>query len=106
MDYSPDQAAQDIRKVLRSASPWRELKESGIKALGKGQNRVDANNLLKKLFDHGIVVPSVGEMESFYPFSGAHGMEWVNDVLGLDLVNEVNLAEARDFAGIILSARS
>ena len=102
----PDQAAQDIRKVLRSASPWRELKESGIKALGKGQNRIDANNLLKKLFDHGIVVPSVGEMESFYPFSGAHGMEWVNDVLGLDLVNEVNLAEARDFAGIILSARS
>ena len=102
----PDQAAEEIRKVLRSASPWRELKESGVKALGKGQNRIDAGNLLEKLLDHGVVVPSVGEMESFYPFSRAHGMEWVNEVLSLDLVEDENLAEARKFARVILSARS
>ena len=102
----PDQAAEEIRKILRRASPWRELKESGVKALGKGQNRIEANNLLRKLLEHGVVVPAVGEMESFYPVSGAHGMEWVNEVLGLDLVKDQNLAEAREFARVIVAARS
>ena len=102
----PDDAADAIRKTLRKASPWRELKESGVKALGKGRNRIEANNLLRKLLEHGVVVPAVGEMESFYPVSGAHGMEWVNEVLSLDVVNDQDLAEAREFARVIVAARS
>ena len=33
----PDDSTQLIRKVMSGASPWRELKENGIRVLGKGQ---------------------------------------------------------------------
>ena len=101
-----DDSAQQIRKVMNGASPWRELKENGLKALGKGQNQIAAVKLLGKLRDHGILVPPVGEMESFYPFSASHGMTWVNEVLCLDLVNDEILSEARKFAEVIVSART
>ena len=102
-----EHTAQQIRKVMSGASPWRELKDSGIKALGKGQNQVAAVKLLEKLLDHGILVPPVGEMESFYPLSGAHGMAWVNEVLSLDLANDEKLSVAREFTTkVIVSVRS
>ena len=102
----PTDAARGIRSAMNSASPWREIKESGVKALGKGGNQRAAENLLRELEEVGILIPTVGEMESFYLTSSLHGIEWVDEVLGLDVANDDRLLEARQFAGKIISARS
>ncbi len=101
----PRGAADRMRGELKSASPWREIKESGIKALGKGANQLAAQELLSKLEKKGILAPSIGEMESFYPLSSSHGMEWVKEVLELDVEKDASLSEARDFAAKIIAAR-
>ena len=77
----PDDTAEEIRAVMRGASPWREVKESGISAFGKGKNRIAVDCLLDALRHHGVLAPPVGEMESFFSLSSNHGMAWVNDVL-------------------------
>ena len=100
----PTKTVEDIRGVVRGASPWREIKENGISALGKGKNRIAANNLLDALRDRGILVPSVGEMESFFSLSSNHSVAWVNEVLRLDIANDDRLEEARKFAGAIVQA--
>ena len=102
----PDYIAEQIRKAMSGASPWREIKESGTKAFGRGQYQTAADRLLSKLSAQGILVPPVGEMESFYPQSEAHGMGWVNEVLRLDLRTHESLSEARDFGKAIVSAIS
>ena len=102
----PDDTAEEIRAVMRGASPWREIKESGISAFGKGENRNAVDRLLDALRHHGILVPPVGEMESFYSQSSNHGMAWVNDVLCLDIARDEQLSEARKFGKAIIHART
>ena len=102
----PDDTAEEIRAVMRGASPWREIKESGISAFGKGENRNAVDRLLYALRHHGILVPPVGEMESFYSQSSNHGMAWVNDVLCLDIARDEQLSEARKFGKAIIRART
>ena len=102
----PNDTAMEIRAVMRGASPWREIKESGISAFGKGENRIAVDRLLAALRRRGILVPPVGEMESFYSLSSNHGMAWVNDVLGLDLARDNELSEARKFGEAIIRAWS
>ena len=46
----------------------------------------------------GILVPEVGELESFYPLSSNHGIEWANEVLHCDIEKDNNLTNAREFA--------
>ena len=94
----PERATTEIKDILRSASPWRELKESGISTLGRGQPHKAAISLLDKMRKIGIVTPEVGEMESFYPSCGLHGIEWVNNALALDIANDPEMAQARKFA--------
>ena len=94
----PPAQADKIKKVLKSASPWRELKESGLTALGKGNNHTAARSLLEKMSNIGILVPEVGELESFYPLSAKEGIGWVNEVLSLDIKSDNNLINAREFA--------
>ena len=89
----PDDTAEEIRAVMRGASPWREIKESGISAFGKGENRIAVDRLLDAMRHRGILVPPVGEMESFYSQSSYHGMAWVNDVLCLDIARGEQLSE-------------
>ena len=93
----PDKAAEEIRTVMRGASPWREVKESGVSAFGKGENRIAADGLLKAMRNRGILAPPVGEVESFYSLSSNHGMAWVSDVLRLDIAHDEALSEARKF---------
>ncbi len=102
----PPSKADEIKRVLRSVSPWRELKESGLTALGKGNNQVAAQSLLGKMSDIGILVPEVGALESFYSRSGKHGIEWVNEVLRLDIKTDKDLSDARKFAKKILAAQT
>lgn len=98
-DLFPAGTSEQIRAVMSGASPWRELKESGIASLGRGQNRIAAESLITNLRSIGILVPPVGEMESFFPVSGKHGIEWVNDVLSsVDVKCDEKLSEARKFA--------
>ena len=99
----PRDAAAKIRDALSGASPWREIKESGIKALGKGTNQVAAKGLLGAMEKRGILVPPVGEMESFYSLASLRSMEWVKEVLDLDVQNDDNLSDARKFAKKILA---
>ena len=94
----PPERAEKIKKVLKSASPWRALKESGLTALGKGKNQIAARRLLEKMSELGILVPEVGELESFYPLSSNHGIEWANEVLHCDIEKDNNLTNAREFA--------
>ena len=100
----PQEAAEKIRDVLRGASPWREIKESGIKAFGRSESHLAAQGLLSGLEQRGILVPPVGEMESFYPSASGHGMGWVRQVLELDIENDQDLDEARKFARKIVAA--
>ena len=102
----PDDTAEEIRAVMRGASPWREVKESGISAFGKGKNRIAIDCLLDALQHHGVLAPPVGEMESFFSLSSNHGMAWVNDVLCLDIARDERLSEARKFGKAIIRART
>ena len=102
----PNDTAEEIRATMRGASPWREIKETGISAFGKGKNRIAVDRLLDALRRHGILVPPVGEMESFYSRSSNHGMAWVNDVLCLDIARDEQLSEARKFGKAIIRART
>ena len=82
-------------------------KESGLASLGRGQNRIAADNLITNLSSIGILVPPVGEMESFFPESGKHGIEWVNDVLSsVDVKCDEKLSKARKFAANIVKLYS
>ena len=98
----PDETANEIRTVMRGASPWREIKESGVSAFARGENRIALERLLSAMRDRRILVPPVGEMESFYPRSSNHGMAWVNDVLCLDMARDEALSEARKFGQAII----
>ena len=102
----PNDTVKEIRAVMRGASPWREIKESGVSAFGKGGNRIAVERLLDAMRHRGILVPPVGEMESFYSLSSNHGMAWVNDVLCLDIVRDETLTEARKFGEAIIRAQT
>ena len=102
----PEDTAEEIRAVMRGASPWREIKEIGISAFGKGKNRIAVNCLFDALRHHGILAPPVGEMESFFSLSSNHGMAWVNDVLCLDIARDERLSEAGQFGRAIIRART
>ena len=102
----PNDTAKEIRAVMRGASPWREIKESGVSAFGKGENRIAVGRLLDAMRHRGIMVPPVGEMESFYSLSSNHGMAWVSDVLCLDIARDHTLSEARKFGKAIIRSRT
>ena len=94
----PPKSAENIKKILKNTSPWQQLKDSGMTAFGKGNTRMAAVNLIDRMSNLGILVPDVGDMESFYSISGKHGIEWVNNVLRLDIKTNSDLSKARDFA--------
>jgi hypothetical protein len=94
----PTSAKDQIREIFRRASPWREVKESGLAALAKGQVAQAAQRVLANLADIGILVVPVGEMESFCRTIEGDGIKWVEQVLKKDLGTDPELAEARSFA--------
>lgn len=92
-------AAEDvIREIFKKASPWRELKGSGIYALDAGEATVAAKQLLKSLESIGIFVPLVGETESFCKAIGGHGVVWVDGALNRNLRDDPEFEQARRFA--------
>ena len=70
-----------INNVIRTVSKWQNIKQMGEIAIPAG----DATNAYKRLkqvlIDHKIYLVPVGELEGFVKEVGAHGPNWVNDVL-------------------------
>ena len=100
----PDKAQEAIRDVLRRTSPWRELKETGLKALSSGTVMNAGKRLLETMAGIGLLIVETGETERFCPSIGGHGIAWVEQVLRRDLASDPELAEARVFASKLAKA--
>lgn len=57
------------------------LKQYGLAAIPKGQDRAHVEELLTDLVEVGILLLRKGELESYVPTVGLHGPGWVNSVL-------------------------
>lgn len=86
-----------IKKLARQASPWDNIKDSGLAAIQHGEPTVTACRLLDTLKTMGIFVAPHGEMEGFCPSIGYHGPRWVETVLQRNLPDDPDLANARSF---------
>ncbi|WP_158621385.1 ATP-dependent nuclease [Corallococcus aberystwythensis] len=93
----PGDVAQEIRDVLKRASPWDAAKKQGVDAVPRGQLRQVAESLLADLKQLGLFVVESGEMESFVPTVGGHGNPWLAEVLRKDLRQDAHLEGARRF---------
>jgi hypothetical protein len=91
----------EIKKILRNATPWAGPKEHGLDFF-KGEAYAVAERLLKNCSSIGLFIVPVGEVEGFDRRSGAHGPGWVHEVLQRDLASDPQLSKAREFAKGIL----
>jgi hypothetical protein len=55
-----------------------------------------------KFIEKGLLIPEVGELESFVKSIGNHGPKWLNEVLTKDLKNDIELEIARNFVRHII----
>lgn len=97
-------ATKEIRKTLKTISPWAQAKSSGRAAIPSGQptNHLDA--LVRNLNEAGLFLVEEGELERLCPSIGGHGPRWVNEVLQKDLAKDPELEVARSFVRkVILS---
>lgn len=99
---SPDDAVSktvlsQLKKLAKRASPWENVKSSGIRAVAPGEPTVTAKRLLEKLSSFGIFVAPEGEMEGFCRSIGGHGPRWVEAALRRDLGNDADFSDARKF---------
>jgi hypothetical protein len=68
-------------KELGARKTSTPLKEHGVTAVPKGQEREFVEKLLSELTAVGILLLRKGELESYVPTVGLHGPAWVNSVL-------------------------
>jgi hypothetical protein len=102
--HFPQSAVDQIQKVLRSSSPWSIVKSTGKGYLPSGEASQAYGRLIKKLHLVGLFIVEVGELERFDTSIGGHGPRWVTSVLGKNLGEAPELAEARDFVSKLLKA--
>lgn len=93
----PKLVLSKAKALAKRASPWENVKASGLAAVGSGETTVSATRLLGILRSHGIFVAPLGEMEGFCRSIGGHGPRWVEEVLKRDLASDTELADARRF---------
>jgi hypothetical protein len=98
----PAEAAEEIKKALKAASPWAPAKRSGIRALPGGEPTQTAKRLLRTLRARGLFVVECGELERFAPSVGGHGPGWVASALERSLLDDSELGEARRFVSDVL----
>ena len=73
---------------------WKGQREE----LKRRRDGTDLNNLMNTCKQSGLFIVPVGELESFYkPAANKHATAWVDIVMGLNLSNDPELAEARKF---------
>lgn len=98
----PKETLSRIKSLARRASPWDNVKDTGLDAIAKGEPTVIARRLLKSLRSIGVFVVPMGEMEGFYRTINVHGPRWVEEVLKLDLKSNPDLEQARQFIGQVV----
>lgn len=97
----PKNKVNEIQKVLKKASPWTEAKEVGKAFIPNGDATQAFDKIQKIFIEKGLLIPEVGELESFVKSIGNHGPKWINQVLVKDLKNDPELLPARIFVGLI-----
>ena len=90
----------EIQKVLKKASPWTEAKEVGKAFIPSGNATQAFERIQIKFIEKGLLIPEVGELESFVKSIGNHGPKWINQVLIKDLKNDPELSVARNFVDL------
>ena len=93
----PKNKVIEIQKVLKKSSPWTEAKEVGKAFIPSGNATQAFERIQVKFIEKGLLIPEVGELESFVKSVGNHGPKWINQVLTKDLKNDPELAIARSF---------
>lgn len=97
----PKSKVNEIQKVLKKASPWTEAKEVGKAFIPNGNATQAFDKIQRKFIEKGLLIPEVGELESFVKSVGNHGPKWINQVLVKDLKNDPELLLARTFVNLI-----
>jgi energy-coupling factor transporter ATP-binding protein EcfA2 len=94
----PDEAAEEITKLLKKASPWKALKTGGKASLPAGQASVEYAKLDELCVQRGLWITPVGELEGWKKTQAGHGPAWVQSVVGReDFATDPELGEARAF---------
>lgn len=93
--------AEKIRGVVKRGSPWALAKLSGKSFVPAGDATQAYHRLHTYLFQIGIRLVEVGEMECFCKTIGGHGTKWVNEALKRDLALDPEFKDARSFVSSI-----
>lgn len=99
----PKPKISQIQKALKKASAWTEAKEVGKAFIPSGDATQAFERIQLKFVEKGLLIPEVGELESFVKSIGNHGPKWVSEVLTKDLKNDKELGPARQFVTQIIS---
>jgi energy-coupling factor transporter ATP-binding protein EcfA2 len=99
----PKSKINEIQKCLKKASAWTEAKEVGKAFIPSGNATQAFERLQNEFISKGLLVPEVGELESFVKSVGNHGPKWVSEVLSKDLKNDKELELARQFVNLFLN---
>lgn len=99
----PKNVLAAVKKLSRRASPWDNIKSSGLSAIAAGEPTIATNRLLDRLAEFGVFVAPQGEMEGFCRSIGGHGPRWVEEALKRDLASDSEFQGARDFAERIVA---
>lgn len=75
-----EDALRAVTAILSSRKRTGSLKQHGMSAFNKGQERVDVKGLLDALDSVGICLLRSGELESYVPSVGKHGPGWLEGV--------------------------
>lgn len=101
----PQEKIKEINSLLRKVSAWAHAKQVGKGFVPNGEATQAYLRLIAELEKVGLMVVEVGELESFVKSIGNHGPKWVNEALAKDLVNDIELNDAREFVRKIIKAR-
>jgi energy-coupling factor transporter ATP-binding protein EcfA2 len=102
-DTFPKKADEQIRSVLKKASPWSIAKESGDRVIPHGDARKSYEHLLEKCVSTGLFIVQEGELEGFVPAAGGHGPSWVSRVLDEEDLTGEKLEAARKFVAKMIA---
>lgn len=99
----PERVRAELHSILKRTTAWSNAKLVGKSFVPSGDPTRACDRLLVSLRSAGLHVVEVGELEGFCRAVDGHGPKWVNAVLGRDLGNDADLAQARDFARRLLA---
>lgn len=94
-----DDDIEAIKSKLKASSAWSKVKKQG-RSYFSDSVQTDLDDLMNTCKAKGFFIVPIGELEYFYrplASNSTHGTKWLNLVLGKDLANDPELADARKF---------